>query len=320
MSSANDLPLVSIVTPSLDRAAYIGDVILSIAGQSYPRVEHIVVDGGSTDGTLDVLRKLEKSYDFGWISESDTGMYNAINKGLAMSRGDILAYLNTDDLYLPWTVEVAVRGLLDDPKAALVYGDMAILDEKSGGAALALYPLFDIGLLGRSAFLGQPTVFFRRSAFEKVGRFDESLQFVADCDYWLRVGTRFPIRKVDEIMAVQRDHPETLRASQRSALREELRVVRSRYESMLGIKSRLRRVADRLHLFIDRRYRLMRFLKATNRYRRDPGYQGPWYRFLSEDVGITVSRAHVLAGLIPLAGRSMLFQMARLRSVDFLKR
>lgn len=313
MSPAADLPLVSIITPSLNRAAYIGDVVSSVAQQAYERIEHIVVDGGSTDGTQDVLRKLEKSYDFRWISGPDTGMYNAINKGLSMSRGDILGYLNTDDLYLPWTVEVAVAAFLNEPKADLIYGDMVVLDETSKGAALALYPPFDRGLLGRSGFLGQPTVLFRRSAFERLGGFDETLRYVGDCDYWLRIASMSPIRKVDEILAVQRNHPDTLRASQRSALREEVQLVRSRYERMTVVRSRLRRLADRLQLFMDRRYWLLRFVRAMTRQQRDPSYDGPWARFLREDQVFTISRGHVLAGLIPLAGKAMLFRMARVR-------
>src|SRR5690349_9655830 len=101
-------PLVSIVTPSLNRVDLIESTLRSVRSQSYPNVEHIVVDGGSTDGTLEVLRRYEGTYGLRWMSEPDQGMYDAINKGLAMARGEILAYLNTDDLYLPWTIDTVV--------------------------------------------------------------------------------------------------------------------------------------------------------------------------------------------------------------------
>lgn len=311
MPAGNDVPLVTVVTPCLNRAAFLTDVVLSVARQSYERIEHVIVDGGSSDGTQDLLAELEKDYGFRWVSEPDNGMYDAINKGLALSRGEILAYLNTDDLYLPWTVEVAVRAFAENPGAGLLYGDMVIVEERSGGVALALYPAFDVGVLGRSAFLGQPTVFFRRSVYTQLGGFDQSLRFVADCDYWLRAGSSFSTHKVDEILAVQRDHPETLRSSRRTEVDEEIRSVRSRYQQMTGMKSRLLRVTDRLHLFLDRRVRLVRFLNAANRSRRDPGYTGPWHRFLREGETFAISRKHIVIGLIPLAGRPMLFRMAK---------
>ena len=117
-------PLVSIVTPSLNRADLIESTLRSVRSQSYPHVEHIVVDGGSTDGTLAVLRRYEGTYGLRWISEPDHGMYSAINKGLAMARGQVLAYLNSDDLYFPWTVETVVAAFRSHPEADLVHGDV----------------------------------------------------------------------------------------------------------------------------------------------------------------------------------------------------
>jgi glycosyltransferase involved in cell wall biosynthesis len=304
-----DLPMVSIITPSLDRVSYIGDVIASVGRQTYERIEHIIVDGGSGDGTIDLLKKLRKSYDFRWISETDTGMYDAINKGLRMSRGSILAYLNTDDLYFPWTVEVAVKAILNNTRSGLVYGDMLILDERSRGVALALYPPFHEGRLQRTNFLGQPTVFFRRSVFEKVGSFDETLRYVGDCDYWLRAASAFPIIKVDDIMALQRNHPETLRSSQAAALQSEVQLVRSRYQRMTGGLARVLQLVDRLYLFIHRRYRLLQFLSALRRS-NNPDYAGRWCMFMHKNDSFTFSTRHVLAGLVPFAGRSMLYRMA----------
>ena len=109
--SPSEEPLVSIVTPVLDRAGTIELALRSVAAQTYANVEHIVVDGLSTDGTVDVLENFGASQPLRWITERDEGMYDAINKGLALARGDILAYLNSDDLYFPWSVEVAVEAL-----------------------------------------------------------------------------------------------------------------------------------------------------------------------------------------------------------------
>ena len=118
--------LVSIVTPTLNRADSIGDVLASVAAQTHGSIEHIIVDGGSTDGTVEVVERFSRTarYPIRWISEPDTGMYDAINKGLRMARGDVVAYLNSDDLYFPWSVETAVRTLQEG--CDFVFGDVAI--------------------------------------------------------------------------------------------------------------------------------------------------------------------------------------------------
>ena len=102
-------PLVSIVTPTLNQAEYLGRTLGSVRRQTYPRIEHFVVDGGSTDATLHVLRAAESSAGMRWVSEPDDGMYDAINKGISRTTGEIVGYLNSDDLYFPWAVEAAVR-------------------------------------------------------------------------------------------------------------------------------------------------------------------------------------------------------------------
>src|SRR6266511_2126965 len=106
-----DRPLVSIITPALNRVETLGTCLASVASQTYEPIEHIVVDGGSTDGTVEMLGGYRASHRFQWISRPDDGMYDAINKGISLAHGDVLAYLNSDDLYLPWSVEVAVRAL-----------------------------------------------------------------------------------------------------------------------------------------------------------------------------------------------------------------
>src|SRR5262245_55752007 len=192
-----DRPLVSIVTPSLNQAATIRQTLQSVREQSYPNIEHIVVDGGSTDGTLEILRD-EAGPDVRWSSGPDSGMYDAINKGFAQARGDILAYLNTDDSYFPWTVETAVRTLDAHPLAGFVFGDLLVL-WADGKLQLDFHSPFRLAYLRRYAFLAQPTVSFRRSVWAQVGPFDESLQLLGDCEYWLRISEHFPGQKVNEV-------------------------------------------------------------------------------------------------------------------------
>ena len=120
LSPLPKLPLVSIITPSYNRARFIEETILSIQEQSYPRIEHIVVDGGSSDGTLQILMKYGDQLS--WISEPDEGMYDAINKGFRRAQGDILAWLNTDDTYVvPDAVSTALSFLIDKPQVGMVY-------------------------------------------------------------------------------------------------------------------------------------------------------------------------------------------------------
>jgi glycosyltransferase involved in cell wall biosynthesis len=192
-------------------------------------VEHIVVDGGSTDGTKDLLREYETTYPMQWISEPDGGMYEAVNTGLKMARGDILAYLNSDDLYLPWAISEVVRCFEEHPKADAVFGDAINIDDSTGRQYLLFQPPFDLKYIRETGFLCQPSVFWRRRVLEMEGPFDESLRYVADCDYWMRAGARQRFVKLNEFVAIERDHHSTLRELDAHALQAELETVRSRY-------------------------------------------------------------------------------------------
>src|SRR4030042_1239734 len=129
-------PLVPIVPPSLNKGRFIEETILSIKNQTYPRIEHIVIDGGSTDETLDILRKYGDSLV--WISEPDKGMYDASNKGITMAKGEILGWLMADDTYMPWAVETAVRFLVENPDVVMVYGKCPFID--ANGKVLREFP------------------------------------------------------------------------------------------------------------------------------------------------------------------------------------
>jgi glycosyltransferase involved in cell wall biosynthesis len=189
----SESPLVSVVTPSLNQGRFIGDAVRSVLGQDYPRIEYLVVDGGSTDGTLPVLARFDGAVR--WISEPDHGQAAAINKGFRLASGEILAWLNSDDLYEPQAVSVAVAYLQAHPDTAMVYGDATHVDteDEEIGPCAYVGP-FDLDrLIHEADYIVQPATFFRRSAFEAVGGLDESLHWGMDYDLWLKIARRFPV-------------------------------------------------------------------------------------------------------------------------------
>jgi glycosyltransferase involved in cell wall biosynthesis len=197
------LPLVSIVTPSLEQGRFLEDAIRSVLEQDYPRIEHIVVDGGSTDETLAVL---ERHPNVTWVSEADDGQADAVNKGFRMASGEIFGWLNADDAYLPGAVSTAVAALLESG-AALVHGGWRQIDER--GATIRDIPPVpydhDAELNDRNAVC-QPGAFFTRSAFEAVGGLDPSYRYAMDYELWLKLGARFPVTHVDAVLGAYRLH------------------------------------------------------------------------------------------------------------------
>lgn len=197
---ANEMPLVSIITPSYNQANFIRQTIESVLNQDYPKIEYIVVDGGSTDGSIEIL----KSYGsrLKWVSEEDTGQSDAINKGFRMAKGEVIAWINSDDVYEPGAVKAAVGFLEKNPDVGMVYSDCNVILEDGRRNGLIRAPEFNMHKqLNYANIPPQPTVFFRREVFEKVGYLDESLHYVMDYDYWIRIGRKFRIKKMPGVLA-----------------------------------------------------------------------------------------------------------------------
>jgi len=214
-------PLVTIVTPSYNQGCFLKRTIESVLNQTYPKIEYMVMDGGSSDESIEIL----KSYGdrFFWISEKDKGQTNAINKGFARSQGEILAYLNSDDVLQPEAVEIAVNFLLDHPEVDLIYGEADYIDREDH--VTGRYPTREYAfnyLIGED-FICQPATFWRRQIAERVGPFDESLHIVMDYDYWLRVAKAGgKITHINEILACSRQYPETKTLSARERVFSEI--------------------------------------------------------------------------------------------------
>jgi glycosyltransferase involved in cell wall biosynthesis len=197
-------PLVSIVTPSLNQGRYVREAIESVRAQTYSPVEHVVMDGGSTDGTVEILGDYEH---LRWVSEPDTGQSNAVNKGVAAATGDILGWLNADDAYLPHAVARGVEAL-QESGVGLVYADvMRVNDDGVNPRRIRSRPEWDLWTeLNDGNGVYSPSVFFTREAFEAVGGIDESLHLTMDYDLWLKIGGRFGARHVDAVWSTQRIH------------------------------------------------------------------------------------------------------------------
>ncbi len=199
-------PLVSIVTPSFNQGDFIAETIASVLAQDYSHLEYLVVDGGSTDGTLEVLRSFGDRLR--WLSEPDEGQAAAINKGWRQVQGDIIAWLNADDLYLPSAISRVVKVFQDRPDLDMVYGDCILVDSR--GQFIYTYPArsYDYLALLRTSinFATQPAVFLRRRVLDSVGFLDESLHYVMDFDYWIRLGLRHTAAYVPIALAAARLH------------------------------------------------------------------------------------------------------------------
>jgi glycosyltransferase involved in cell wall biosynthesis len=180
----------AIVTPSYNTGPYIGATVRSVVEQDYSPLDYLVMDGGSTDGTVEVLKSFGPRVR--WVSERDKGQSDAINRGFAQTRGDVLGWLNSDDTYAPGALRAAAKFLAEHPDVAMVYGDADFID--AGGRRIGrcqhVEPVFNPRrLLHYSDFIVQPAAFFRRSAFEAVGGLDPSLNWAMDYDLWLKFAT-----------------------------------------------------------------------------------------------------------------------------------
>lgn len=199
-------PKVSIVTPSYNQAKFFERTILSVLNQNYPNLEYIIIDGGSTDGSVEIIKKYENYFAY-WISEPDKGQADAINKGFKISKGKILAYLNSDDTYCGGTIRKVVDYFNNHPDVYLIYGDYALVDAQDNIIKHKKEIEFDYNvLLYGFSYIPQPTVFFKRDILTNIGLFDVKLSCVMDYDYWIRVAREYRIQHIPFYLANFRLH------------------------------------------------------------------------------------------------------------------
>jgi GT2 family glycosyltransferase len=198
-------PLVSIITPSYNQALYLEQTIQSVLGQDYPRIEYIVVDGASTDNSFEIIKKYNERLAY-WISEKDSGQAEAINKGFGRARGEILAWLNSDDYYVPDTISAVVGCFEENPDVVMVYGDMLAVDGNGQTINILKYKQLSLEDLLCFQIIGQPSVFFRRSALEETGILDPSFHFMLDHHLWIRLAQQGRILHVPQVWSAARYH------------------------------------------------------------------------------------------------------------------
>lgn len=212
---------VSIVTPSFNQGIYLERTLLSVVNQGYPLVEHMVFDGGSTDDSLNILRRYDEHLTF-WESKPDRGQTHAVNKGFKMATGDIIGWLNSDDVYYQGALQKVTDFFANNPDVNFVYGMADHID--SSDHVLESYYTEDWNYqrLQHLCFICQPAVFFRKSVLSKYGLLDEGLNYCMDYEYWLRCGLHEEFVFLKQTLAGSRLYPENKTIGSRLAVLEEI--------------------------------------------------------------------------------------------------
>lgn len=307
------MTLVSIVTPSYNQAAFLPQTLRSVLDQGYPALEYIVVDGGSTDGSIDIIRQNADRLAW-WVSEPDAGQADALNRGFAHAHGHIAAWLNSDDYYLPGALSAAVGVFESHQDVVLVYGDVLAVDAEDQTINTLRYRQYSLEDLLRFQIIGQPAVFMRRDALEAVGGLNRDLHFLLDHELWIRLARYGRILHVEQTWAAARFHAAAKNRAQAPRFGEEA-------FRILELAAKDPKLAPVL-LGIDRAARASAF-RVKARYLLDGGQPRraimAWFRALSIDPPIALSRSNILmsalleaAGLGPLRQALLRYRQARL--------
>ena len=219
-----DLPLVSIITPSYNQVRFLEATLRSVLEQDYPNIEYLVVDGASTDGSVDIIRRYADRLAW-WVSEKDSGQSEAVNKGLRRARGEIVGWLNSDDVYLPGAVSAAVAAFQSHPEAGLVYGDALAID--ADGKPFNVMHARQYTLVDLMAFniICQPAAFMRRSVLEQVDYLDPAYHLLMDNLLWMRMAQNAPMVYVPQTWAAARYHDQAKNRTRGAAYGREAKVL-----------------------------------------------------------------------------------------------
>ena len=225
---------ISVVTPSYNQGQFIERTISSVLDQNVPSLEYMVIDGASTDGTVDVLKKFEDRLT--WVSEKDNGQADAINKGIRGTKGEIVGYLNSDDIYYPGALNDVLAFFEKHPEIDVVYGDADHIDLNDSVIEPYYTEDWDYDRFKEVCFLCQPSVFFKRRLVKVVGLFDSTLRYCMDYEYWLRLGAVTPFSRLNKKLSGSRMYKENKTLGSRVPVHREMNDM---------LKKRLGEVPDR---------------------------------------------------------------------------
>lgn len=211
---------ISVITPSYNQGKYIRRTIESVLTQDVDELEYIVMDGGSTDETVDILKNSESKII--WKSEKDDGQADAVNKGIKMATGDIIGWINSDDIYYPGAIKKVLNVFEKNPEINVVYGDANHIREDDSFIERYYTEPFDYNRLKDICFICQPALFFRKEIVKKYGFLDPSLQYCMDYDYWLRVGKKEKFYYTNELLAGSRLYDENKTIGSKRKVHEEI--------------------------------------------------------------------------------------------------
>jgi glycosyltransferase involved in cell wall biosynthesis len=200
-------PRISIITPSFNQAPYLEQTMQSVLEQDYPDIEYMLVDGGSTDGSLEIIQCYANRLDW-WVSEPDLGQADAINKGLARASGDIVAWLNSDDLYQPGALEKVADVFKAHPEVGLIYGDVLSIDQDSKVFNEMRFQQFSLTDLLVFNIISQPGVFMRRDIQKQAGLLDTRFHYLLDHHLWIRMAHQASMHYLPKTLAAARYHPD----------------------------------------------------------------------------------------------------------------
>lgn len=288
---------VSIITPSFNQAKYLEQTILSVLNQDYPRIEYIVIDGASTDGSVEIIEKYAGKLAY-WASEKDAGQADAINKGFARATGEVVAWLNSDDYYLPGAVRAAVKVFEENPDIVLVYGNMLAVDENGRTFNTLKYKQLSLEDLLCFEIIGQPAVFMRRSALQKTNGLDPAFHFLLDHLLWIQLAQHGKILHVDQTWSAARYHPKAKNRAQAAEFgREAFRIVElvAQDANLAPLLAKINRRARASAHRVDARYLLDGGLPAQS--------IAAWMRAFSLHPPTALARMNILvSGILNVSG------------------
>ncbi len=229
----NYSPKISIVTPSFNQSRFLEETIKSVVEQSYQNIEYIIIDGGSTDNSCEIIKKYEHKLKY-WVSEPDKGQTNAINKGLKLATGDIFFYLNSDDLLLPGTLRYVADYFLNNPDTDCLYGCTIMIDQNGKELLKRHDNPFDYNILLYGInYIQQPSTFWRKKVTERIGLFDEDLHFNMDYEYWIRMGyDGLQLNYTETFLSKYRLHTNSKSVLNSNIIQEERKIIRRKYSKI----------------------------------------------------------------------------------------